>query len=86
VFRYKRLLQIGFASEQRIILSRIRVVTIDWVWIGELDLLTICIHNSELQVIILPLLISTLQITSTTQVFSIFTSRYVRALNNDVFH
>jgi hypothetical protein len=35
-------------------------VTVDGVWIGELDLLTTYTHHSELQVITGPLLISTL--------------------------
>jgi hypothetical protein len=42
------------------ILSRFRGVTIDRVWIGELDLLTTCIHHSELHLITAPLLISTI--------------------------
>jgi hypothetical protein len=43
-----------------ILLSRFWGVTIDGVWIGEFDLLIICIHYSELQVIIALSLISTL--------------------------
>jgi hypothetical protein len=44
------------------ILSWFRSVTIDGVWISEFDLLTTCIHHSELQVITAPLLISTIHI------------------------
>jgi hypothetical protein len=52
----KRWLAMDFCSASDIpafrqhatILSRFRCVTIDGVWIGELDLLTTCKHHSEL--------------------------------------
>jgi hypothetical protein len=43
------------------ILSRSRVVTVEGVWIGELDLLTPYTHHSELQAITAPSVISTLR-------------------------
>jgi hypothetical protein len=46
--------------EAVIILPRFRGVTIDEVWIGELVSLTTCTQHSELQVITVLLLISTL--------------------------
>jgi hypothetical protein len=78
---------VALIYEERIILDNVTHlgVTIDGVWIGELDLLTTCTHHAELEVITALSLISTLykSLHATSSHFS-FTNRFlVTDLNND---